>query len=142
MPAAPIRARAARCLASLDDVSSVETLLARLHDPDQEVRDYTLAALRRLSGRGFAADPSRWEDWYQDELAWWRVEGLAALQKLKSSHQGQVIAAALELCQHRLFAPEILPELVPRIKNARPEVQTAIFQALTQVGHRGARRLH
>jgi HEAT repeat protein len=60
-----LRAAAAEHLDKFRDRQAIELLLGALGDKDASVRDMAAQSLRRVTGEGFGAEPSRWREWWE-----------------------------------------------------------------------------
>ncbi len=133
-----VRANAALCLAHLDSADSMAALIDLLRDDDVQVQEHAVMALRQLSGRGFGADPERWQTWFEAELAWWDAQGRIRLAELGSAHLGTAVSAVFDLSQHRIFAREFVPELAQLLQAGQPELRRAVCNAFAQVRSRSS----
>ncbi len=125
-----VRASAALCLGRLHDAEAMPALIELLHDLTAQVSQHSLTSLRLLTGRGFDAEPDRWQTWYRAELAWWSTAGRETLGELRSMDKPTAITAILETGQHRLFAGRYVAELCRLLRAPDAEIRRTACAAL------------
>lgn len=101
------RHEAAACLARIGERAHVRPLIQRLRDADATVVNAAHTALHRLTGMTFPPDARRWNQWFDDQLAWWDAEGQSQLDDLVFAPRSGQLAILRDLCTKRLFHEEI-----------------------------------
>lgn len=96
------RSHAIRALATLGDPASVTALIDVLAGDDERDRRSAHAALRELTGRQLPPQVETWRAWHALELRWIAEEAPAALERLSSERESEVISAVRVLSEHTL----------------------------------------
>lgn len=97
---AEIVREAAVCAGWLEDELAVPALLDHFDDPNSGVRGNVIWALRRITGKAFAAERVVWQRWYDEQNEWWLSLAPQLLADLGSSAAARRASAINELVRH------------------------------------------
>jgi HEAT repeat protein len=131
---AATRVAAIRVMAALDDLSSVDALIAMLEDKEGRVGAAASQALQTLSGTILGETTEAWTRWKESEQEWYEVDADALLDSLESPQPGDVIGALRVLATHRLYRNELIPEIAPSIDHPSPQVRRLTCTTLVALG--------
>jgi HEAT repeat protein len=119
---------------TLDDGDWIPTLIERLVDENSGIRSESLAALQRISGLGFPADPAPWRNWYEAESRWHAQRRPQLAKQLSSIETPKIVSAVREYSEHRTRRAELAEELVKVLEHAKPEVRGLVISVLEHLG--------
>ena len=127
------RRQAVLALGALRDVGSFSEILMMLEDPDPRVRRSSLRALQGLTGKSWAEDQERWQDWYAQEELWFEVEFPELLSQLDGPSIGRSAEALRQMSFHPLFAYEISKAIAPFLHHSEETVALAACHTLVRL---------
>lgn len=133
---ASLRKQAIRALGALGDPASIPHLVRVLDQANTDgERKMALAALRRISGVDLPELASAWQSWYGEEQRWFQEEGTAAIQRLSSEDEAEVVAAIHRLSERSLYRERIAAELAPLLAgHSSPTVRGQVCLGLARLG--------
>ncbi|MEL6714176.1 MAG: hypothetical protein AAFP86_10405 [Planctomycetota bacterium] len=121
------RREAAFACGSLADAEAVEPLIILLSDPSQSVSTAAHASLRRLTSMTIAADPHRWNLWYDRQQAWWEDGGRVLVESIEVTRRSDLVGIVSEVSTKRLYRDQIAEALEGLLeRNDAPTVELAI----------------
>lgn len=121
-PSPFIRREAAFASGSIGDHDAILALIGLLDDPSQSVSTAAHTSLRTLTSMTIAADPNRWRVWYEQQEAWWRARGQAAVARLAHAPPGELVDLVAEVSTKRLYRDEVASALLDVLETG--EVRT------------------
>lgn len=129
-----LRRHAMRTVAALRDEPSIPHLAAILHTGRPGEQKAALSALQQLTGRDLPGDAAVWWAWYREERSWLAEELPAALVRLASEDDAQVIAAARAVSERGLERDRLALELAVLLDHGSAAVRGQVCLALMQLG--------
>ncbi len=108
------RGHAIRGLVALRDEKAVQLLIEIVESPDARGQGTVFASLRELTGKNLPDQAERWRRWYAEERRWLEADAAAALEKVSSEKEADVVAAIREISGHGLERDR-LAEAIARV---------------------------
>jgi HEAT repeat protein len=131
-------AKAARCLAAMQETGSVGDLIALLGHDDSEVLRETHAALISITNVKLLPDKERWNRWLATEAAWFRDEFPELSGKLRGSSAVIVVQTISQMAAHPLYRREISEALTNDLEHEPASIRKMACSALRQLGAKSA----
>jgi HEAT repeat protein len=121
-------------LGELRDYDSVPLLIGLLDSEDPGLSGNALWALRRITELEFPGLSSRWQAWYEAELAWFQSEEEHALRDLHVGPPSAAAAAARAISERRLWREDLALELLAALERPLPSLRAPLCRALERLG--------
>jgi len=135
---APCAAKAARCLAAMEDTESVEELIVLLRHDDPELAHAAHAALVSITNVALVPDAERWSRWLTEESAWFRNDFPGLSRDLQGRSAVVAVQAISRMAAHPLYRREIAEALTLALEHEPAAIRGLACSALQQLGARTA----
>ena len=133
-----LRREAALSLGKLQDIESVENLIALLNDEKKGVRGSAHYSLRQMTGQNFPPNSERWKVWWDNESKKHNEHRDALLKQLRQGNKKEMLDAMHGLTGIRLGKKRIVAALLEFLSHGDPVVRVEACKALAAMKARKA----
>lgn len=135
----PVRvARAARCLAAMQDFGSVGDFVTLLRRGEPEVVRAAHEALVATTNVGLFPDADRWSRWLEEEGAWFADDFPRLSEELQSGSAVVAAQAISQMAAHPLYRREIAEKMALALEHEPAAIRRIACSALRQLRARTA----
>jgi len=131
-------AKAARCLAAMQDAESIGELVALLRRGDPQTAHAAHDALVTITNVRLFPDAERWTRWLADETAWFAKEFPKLSEDLHGGNAVVTAQAIGGMAAHPLYRREIAETITRALEHEPAAVRRLACSALRQLGARTA----
>jgi hypothetical protein len=128
-----LRKHAVIALGRLGDTTSLQSLVEGLDDHDRRVRGASLWSLRRITGLGWSADMSRWQQHLEAEEVWLGTTFADLRDDALGEDVGRARKALHTIAAHKMVRHETASRLAIVFEH-EPEIASAACEALARLG--------
>ena len=121
-----------------DDGEHAQAMIDCLKHPEESVQSTALWALREVSGLGLSGDPTPWNAWLKEEVAWHQRVRPRLKQDLDSRDAEKMVGALRSYSERRTRRGELAQEIAPVLENPRPELRRIACDVLGRLGSTAA----
>lgn len=114
----------------MEDGEAIPYLIALLGEDDSGLRSDAAWSLQRITGLRLRERKERWEQWYADELAWWRDRSEYVFSDLDTLDRATLTKALLEISARQSSRDRLALRVMPLLQSPAPDVAKLAAQTL------------